>query len=316
MSAATCKTGSPDRSAGWYGDRLVTVVRHEDESHPHLHAYVLPDAADAEMRAGPLHPGFRAKNAIKDAGPRPGEDDKALHKRADAAYQAALRQWLNDYHVNVAQPCGLTRLGPGKRRLTRAQWQAEKTQARALRTALEKAADIRRKADIDGMKVKADTVAERALAASASIQAATAEKRVGDAKAAEERARKVVEKAQQEQEVVRRETSAARRLSGLGGLLRGLWDGLRRSKIQERIRKAVESEMSRLRGQAADAADRASKADAARRIAEEKARTLDRSLAEIVAQRDAARKEIARLRPPELEPAFAMKPRPKSYTSK
>jgi hypothetical protein len=40
-----------------HGDQLVSVIRHIDESHPHLHAYLLSD--DAEMRAGLLHPGYR-----------------------------------------------------------------------------------------------------------------------------------------------------------------------------------------------------------------------------------------------------------------
>lgn len=44
------------RSIAWlrsqFGERVVCVVRHEDESRPHLHAYVLPD--DAAMTAAQL----------------------------------------------------------------------------------------------------------------------------------------------------------------------------------------------------------------------------------------------------------------------
>src|SRR5690606_18676728 len=44
-----------------YGSALVSVIRHVDETHPHLHAFVLP--TDPEMRAGRLHPGLEAKAA-------------------------------------------------------------------------------------------------------------------------------------------------------------------------------------------------------------------------------------------------------------
>ncbi|MBP2568177.1 hypothetical protein J2766_004788 [Agrobacterium tumefaciens] len=65
------------RSIAWlrsqFGERVVSVVRHEDESHPHLHAYVLPD--DAAMTAAHLHPGFRAKAVAKTAATQQGEDE-------------------------------------------------------------------------------------------------------------------------------------------------------------------------------------------------------------------------------------------------
>jgi len=65
------------RSIAWlrsqFGERVVSVVRHEDESHPHLHAYVLPD--DAAMTAAHLHPGFRAKAVAKTAATQKGEDE-------------------------------------------------------------------------------------------------------------------------------------------------------------------------------------------------------------------------------------------------
>ncbi|MCJ9673825.1 plasmid recombination protein, partial [Neorhizobium sp. SHOUNA12B] len=165
------------RSVAWlraqYGDQLVSAIRHEDESHPHLHAYVIPD--DPAMKAGPLHPGFQAKAAVTAAGPRPGEDDKALSKRANAAYQAAMRRWLDDYHQKVGQPSGLLRLGPGKRHLTRAEWQAEKRQAAALKEALAKAETLKNQgaAFIDrtkgeAAKLRADA-ARRADAAQAAI---------------------------------------------------------------------------------------------------------------------------------------------------
>ncbi|PCK88933.1 hypothetical protein CPT32_01715 [Rhizobium sophoriradicis] len=105
-----------------YGDALASVVRHEDESHWHLHIYVLPSSSD--MKASALHPGQTAKTEIMTAGPAPGEDSKALNRRGDAAYRKAMRDWQNSYFEAVAVKCGLTRIGPARRRLTRAEWQA------------------------------------------------------------------------------------------------------------------------------------------------------------------------------------------------
>jgi len=305
------------RSVAWlrsqFGDRLVSVVRHEDESHPHLHAYVLPD--DPAMTAAHLHPGFRAKAAAKAAGAQPGEDDKALSKRADAAYKSAMRAWLDDYHARVAQPCGMTRLGPGKRRLTREQWQQEKRQAEALRDTLAKAEVLKAKgsAFITTTKERADRIAQEAAAARAEAAKATeaAQAAMVAARAAEEAARQRAETARTATAQAKRDTRAAKRLSGLCGLLRGLWDGLRKSRIAAGIRKAVESEVDELRGQAAAAAGRATAADAARRETEARARDLRQNLAETGRQLAEARQELAALRPREPVAGSALtRPRP------
>jgi hypothetical protein len=52
------------RSVHWlqatWGTALVSVIRHVDEAHCHLHALILPDSH--EMRARLLHPGIKAKD--------------------------------------------------------------------------------------------------------------------------------------------------------------------------------------------------------------------------------------------------------------
>ncbi|TCQ07687.1 hypothetical protein C8J34_104148 [Rhizobium sp. PP-F2F-G36] len=110
------------RTIGWlryqYGPALKSVIRHVDEKQWHIHAYVLP-TSDPELKAMVFHPGVMAKRAVKAGARRPGEDGKALNKRADHAYKAALREWQDSYHEAVATPCGLTRLGPARRRLSR-----------------------------------------------------------------------------------------------------------------------------------------------------------------------------------------------------
>lgn len=127
------------RSVQWlkqeYGDRLMTVVRHVDEAHPHLHAYGLAD--DPEMRVALLHPGYAAKAESLAA----GEDNRA----GDRAYKGAMRAWQDRYWNDVGLACGLARLGPGKRRLTRQEWHAEQTAHKAVRKAL------RAKKHLDGL---------------------------------------------------------------------------------------------------------------------------------------------------------------------
>ncbi|NSZ85214.1 hypothetical protein G6L97_13665 [Agrobacterium tumefaciens] len=122
-----------------YGPALKSVIRHTDEQQWHIHAYVLP-TADPELRAAVFHPGIVAKRAVMAEGRRPGEDGKALNKRSNAAYKGAMREWQDSYHEAVAVPCELTRIGPTRRRLTREEWMAERTQAQALKRAVERAA--------------------------------------------------------------------------------------------------------------------------------------------------------------------------------
>lgn len=223
------------RSIAWllgqYGDRLVSVIRHTDESHPHLHAYLLPD--DMEMRAGLLHPGYPAKNAVLAAGPLPDEDKKTMGKRADRAYVAGMRAWLDDYHQKVAIPAGLTRLGAGKRRLTRAQWHAEKAQAAALKQAMERAAIVEAKgrAYIDRTKRKAAAIKAEAAAVKAS----------------------------------------ADRFKGMGGTVRAVLDGVREASLRESVRKEFASEMAVATAAVDRAKAEAAKARNAQREAEKQA---------------------------------------------
>ena len=92
---------------GQYGDRLATVVRHSDERHPHLHAYVLPD--DPAMRAGLLHPGFQAKAAVMDREkPADAEERKALNREdAEIARHFEYGGKIKRIHVDAEQLAAL-----------------------------------------------------------------------------------------------------------------------------------------------------------------------------------------------------------------
>ncbi|TBB56258.1 hypothetical protein ELH44_22295 [Rhizobium ruizarguesonis] len=317
------------RTVAWlretYGDQLVGVVRHVDETYPHLHAYILPD--NRMMKVSDIHPGQVAKGEVMSAGHLPGEDAKALNKRGDAAYRAAMRDWQASYHQTVGIPCGLTRLGPLKRRLTRAQWQAEQTQARALQASLDRAAKVQQKVDAfvreqqtetESLVAQAETIAA-ALQAEAAAAKADAARRLAEAEIATEAAKAAHDAAVAEQrkaswmmarvrEADAKMREATARLQHWPSRLRTAWDGLRNSKVAERIRAAVESEMTALRERASSALARAAAADAALRKAEVRASSIDHALTETTTQRDLAREELARLRPPEPMPRPSLGP--------
>ncbi|MBN9981864.1 MULTISPECIES: plasmid recombination protein [Rhizobium] len=306
------------RSIDWlksrYGDELVTVVRHVDESHPHLHAYLVSN--DPEMRAANFHPGFVAKNAIQAAGPRGGEDDKALKKRADRAYVDAMRNFLDDFHERVAIPSGLTRIGPKKRRLTRAEWQKEKTQAQALKKTVERARQVK----ASGEQFVARTNDEAAaIRAAANLEKEAATKATAVARAAHDSARKAQQQATDA-------VSFASRYSGLAGRVRAFWDGFRKSKIAAAIRQEFSGEIEHAKAFARSVQNRLKEEETRRIAAERKAHEATR---DAEAARDAAlRASIERDRaysmlPPERQqelvavgPAMKMTLRPSAKKDK
>ncbi len=123
------------RSVDWlkkmYGDDLKTVIRHTDEANPHIHAYVLPSNA----RAKELHPGWTAKRDAEARAKASGMDAKAALKEGNAAYKSSMREWQDSLFEAVGRPCGLTRIGPARRRLTREAHTIEKEQVKRARAA-------------------------------------------------------------------------------------------------------------------------------------------------------------------------------------
>ena len=113
-----------------YGDNLRCVIAHEkDEAHPHLHFYCV---AKKGQKFDDLHEGKRAQKELKKKNP------KATKQEQNIAFAEAMRVTQDDFSNRVGQRFGLARLGPGRRRLTRAAWQAEQTQAEALQKTLAK----------------------------------------------------------------------------------------------------------------------------------------------------------------------------------
>ncbi len=239
-----------------YGPALKSVIRHTDETHWHVHAYVV-NSRDPELKAIVYHPGVVAKRAIKAAGRRPGEDNKTLNKRADIAYQGAMRGWQDSYHEAVAQPCGLTRLGPARRRLTRAEWHSERTQAKALKQAIDRAAAV---------EAQGREYIDRTREAATTIKADAAK----------------VE-------------AAAARLQGVGGAIRSIVDGIQESRIRDQIRKEFARDLAAATTAANKAKAEAAKANASRREFERKAADARYALRQQAQSLAAARQEIRRL---------------------
>jgi len=131
-----------ERNIEWlkseYGENLKTIIMHGDEEYPHIHAYVLPP----DLRCRNLHAGAAAKEAVMKAGPAEGEDSKAHNKRGDKEYRSAMSAWQDRYFEKVGLPSGLTRLGPGKRRLSREGWKAEQAAVKAVQIAQERVRHI------------------------------------------------------------------------------------------------------------------------------------------------------------------------------
>lgn len=224
------------RTVAWlkqqYGPALKSVIRHTDEKQWHVHAYVLP-TNDPQMRAGVYHPGAVAKKAVKAGGRRDGEDGKALNKRADVAYKAAMRDWQDSYHETVAVPCGLTRLGPARRRLTREEWKAEQAQARALQNAVDRAEAVKRQGRAYINRTKAEATAVKAEAAQV--------------------------------------RASAERLNGIGGAVRAVVDGIQESRIRDQIRKEFARDLAAAKAAAEKAQEEAAKAKTSQRNAEKQA---------------------------------------------
>lgn len=77
-----------------YGDKLIAACTHSDESHPHVHFFVVGDAQR-------IHPGMR--NELVNDRRLVVPDERFV------AHKAGLKQWLDDFFADVAQPCGLHR---------------------------------------------------------------------------------------------------------------------------------------------------------------------------------------------------------------
>lgn len=142
--------------SGRYGDALASVVRHEDETYPHLHFFIVPHLTGSKsLDFEAVHPGIAAREAGKRAGKSP--------KEANRAYCEAMRAFQDDFHDHVGQFHGHLREGPRRRRLSRGAYLAEKRDAERRAETMSKAE--RRLTELEAFKLAAagaDKVQHRA----------------------------------------------------------------------------------------------------------------------------------------------------------
>ncbi len=125
-----------------YGDNLKSVVEHTDEAYPHLHFYVVPKLGD---RFDSVHDGYRAANEAK---------AQKLKKGAqNGAYKSAMKAWQDELHAACGVKFGLSRIGPRKQRLTRAQWKERKAVGSQVAALLQKATEQKAEAELQAAAV-------------------------------------------------------------------------------------------------------------------------------------------------------------------
>ncbi|CAK2028376.1 Plasmid recombination enzyme [Vibrio crassostreae] len=115
-----------------YGSKYKSLVLHTDEhpeGFPHCHFYVVPDLDNSNhLNIGTVHQGIEARDKLKS----PSAKEKLR------AYKSAMREYQDEYQREVGIHCGLTRIGPRKRRLTRQEWALEKSASKQLSIKLSK----------------------------------------------------------------------------------------------------------------------------------------------------------------------------------
>ncbi|MEZ8285588.1 hypothetical protein BCU17_19645 [Vibrio splendidus] len=115
-----------------YGSRYKSLVLHTDENDgfPHCHFYVVPelDSSSNHLNISTVHQGIQARDKL----------DSASAKEKVRAYKNAMREYQDEYQEQVGVFCGLTRIGPKKRRLTRQEWALEKSASKRLSLTLNK----------------------------------------------------------------------------------------------------------------------------------------------------------------------------------
>lgn len=161
-----------------YGDQLQAVVFHDDEEHPHLHFWVVPDGLEmAKVCRACAAENKLDKSKSKDTG-----------KQRAAVRLQALKAFQLEWHTEVFASAGLTKDGPKRRRLTRVEHQAESLTLNTIATMNMKAEDTAKNlAGVSGAmfvqnaKHKAD-LAAMDLRAAAMMQGMTKAQRLEVAK--------------------------------------------------------------------------------------------------------------------------------------
>ena len=191
-----------------FGDRLVSVIEHVDEEHPHLHAFILP-LSDASCSARDLNPAWIIKEQAEALAKESGKPAREAVKLGNLAYRARGQELQDQYYNEVGLPAGLTRVGPKRERLSREQWKQRKEQARRdaallrqMSSRVERLADAEAQIDIDANQ-KAVKVAEQLEQAEAIFDEAMSAKA-----AADDQAKLILDRAKTESAAMKQRAAA------------------------------------------------------------------------------------------------------------
>ena len=105
---------------GQYGENLLSVIEHQDETHPHLHVIIgMPDTSEPGKAAiKNIHSPYMKRDSL--------EGSKTMK---NTAYNEACRKMQDDYYSRVSVHHGLLRTGPKRKRLTRKEYVTAKREA-------------------------------------------------------------------------------------------------------------------------------------------------------------------------------------------
>ncbi|EPF9726322.1 plasmid recombination protein [Vibrio fluvialis] len=118
-----------------YGELYKSAIAHVDEKYFHIHFFVLPEVNENNvLNFASIHDGIRARESVSKLGA----------KAKVRAYSEAMRSFQDEYYAKVGIPCGLTREGPKRRRLTRKEWMHEQKTAERLANAESRIKQIQR----------------------------------------------------------------------------------------------------------------------------------------------------------------------------
>lgn len=117
-----------------YGDQLQAVIFHNDEEHPHMHFFVLPDG----LNLSNVCPATAAERSLDMS------KSKATGKARKAARSQALHLFQDQWHDNVMRDVGFGRYGPKRQRMSRPEWKAENAMRTTIAIAGVKADDTRK----------------------------------------------------------------------------------------------------------------------------------------------------------------------------
>lgn len=94
-----------------FGEQMMSAVEHLDESHPHIHVFVVPNLTGSGQIDHSRHPGYAARMIAR--------SNSANRKEAERGYRAGMRDFQDAYERNVSSQFGHARIGPRRRRLRR-----------------------------------------------------------------------------------------------------------------------------------------------------------------------------------------------------